>query len=258
MKQLFKNIIKPLLRKAGYEIKKIDGYFTSDPFDVKKTLISQEDKIIIFDVGANRGQTTQIYLEAFPKSTVYCFEPFEEVFNFLKNKFSNNKNVFLLPYAITNKSGFQNFYINENDETNSLLPRIKEGRRYYSKKAGPKTEIKVQTITIDDFVINNKIPKIDILKLDIQGGELLALEGATNTLRDGKISLIYTEVFFVPHYENSPLFNHICNFLERFGYSLFNIYNLQRAKNGQLRYGDALFVSESLRKNVIDSFPEEP
>ena len=60
------------------------------------------------------------------------------------------------------------------------------------------------------------------------------------------------------HYENAPLFHDISSFLSKYGYSLFDIYDLYRAKNGQIRYGDALFVSESVRSGVIDKYPDEP
>ena len=63
---------------------------------------------------------------------------------------------------------------------------------------------------------------------------------------------------FVSHYENNPLFYKIWDFLESYQYTLFDIYNLCRAKNGQLRFGDALFVHPQVRSNFIDRFNEEP
>ena len=85
-----------------------------------------------------------------------------------------------------------------------------------------------------------------------------ALLGAEKLLEKEVVSLIYTEIMFVPHYEGGALFHEISSFLSGFEYSLFDIYKLFRAKNGQLRYGDALFVSSNIRSNVIDRFPDEP
>lgn len=89
--------------------------------------------------------------------------------------------------------------------------------------------------------------------MDIQGGELMALQRATEMLQQGRIDLIYTEVIFVPHYEGAPMFYELCSYLSKWNYTLYNIYNLVIARNRQLRFGDAIFVSPHIRKDVIDS-----
>ena len=116
----------------------------------------------------------------------------------------------------------------------------------------PKGTLEVATISLDSFVGAQQLGAVDILKFDIQGGELMALQGATGLLRSGKTALIYTEVFFVPHYEGAPVFHDISALLAGFGYSLFDLYDLHRAGNGQIRYADALFVSSAIRQGVID------
>ena len=50
----------------------------------------------------------------------------------------------------------------------------------------------------------NKIESVDILKLDLQGGELDALDGASKSLKEGKIKCILCEVMFECHYYNQP------------------------------------------------------
>jgi hypothetical protein len=160
--------------------------------------------------------------------------------------------------AVTNENGNKTFYLNDADATHSLLPRSVSGRRYYPRSAGPKGNIEVQTTTLDEFVAVHRISATDILKFDIQGGELMAMHGAQALLQSGQVALIYTEAFFIPHYEGAPLFYEVWSFLAGFGYSPFGMYKIHRATNGQIRYGDVLFVSESMRKDVINKFPEEP
>lgn len=53
------------------------------------------------------------------------------------------------------------------------------------------------------------------------------------------------------------MFHQLWGFLEPFGFSVFDLYDLQRARNGQLRYGDVLFVSEEVRAKCLDTRPEE-
>ena len=163
-----------------------------------------------------------------------------------------------MPKAIAQEKGVATFYVNEKDATNSLLPRPSSDRRYYPKSAGPKETIEIEVISLDEFLRASNIETIDILKFDIQGGELNALHGAEALLGTGRTSLIYTEIMFIPHYEGAPLFHEIWSFLAKFSYSLFDIYNLRKATNGQIRHGDALFVSESVRNKVINKYPEEP
>jgi len=144
------------------------------------------------------------------------------------------------------------------EATNSLLPRPRTARRYYPKSAGPKSIIKVEVTTIDEFVDSEGSDSIDVLKLDIQGGELMAFQGAAKALRENHVRLIFTETMFVPHYEGNPLFYELWAFLADFGYTLLDFYRLKKAANGQLRFGDALFINRELRDVVVDKSPAEP
>lgn len=261
-----KRLVKATLSGLGYELRKkvlpnaVDVSDSSDPFLVQRRLMSALNKtnITIFDVGANRGETTKKYCVEFPTADIYCFEPFPESIAELQRQFSDDPRIHIVQKAVAHKKDTATFYVNERDVTNSLLPRPAHGRRYYPKSAGPKKTINVEAIDLDDFLRSNDISTIDILKMDIQGGELNALYGAEHILRTGKTSLIFTEVMFIAHYERAPLFYEVWSYLSRFGYSLFHIYDVHKATNGQIRFGDALFVSESVRNNVVDKYPEEP
>jgi FkbM family methyltransferase len=149
--------------------------------------------------------------------------------------------------AISNKCGKQRFYVNRDSTTNSLLPIAEKVNRWVKPDAIRNiSEIDVSVTTIDDFCIEKSIDRIDILKLDIQGGELMALEGAKRKLTDGSILLVYTEMLFVPIYKEEALFTDICSALAAHNYMLFNMYRFHHAKTGQLKWGDALFVSPRL------------
>ena len=252
-----KKIAKSLIRQLGYDVCNVDSKLKAS-FEAQHSLITSMgiNRPIIFDVGAHRGKITTKYRQLFPNSIIYCFEPFPDSFEVLKNRFSCDSKIKLIPAAVSEVSGQRKFFVNYRSATNSLLPRPFTLRKYYPEDAGPKTEIQVPVLSIDDFVSTKKIKKIDVLKLDIQGGELMALKGAIQTLKKGNASLVYLEIMFVPHYENMPLFYELWNFLETHQYTLFDIYNLKRAKNGQLRQGDALFVSRQVRLNIVDQLEE--
>ena len=81
--------------------------------------------------------------------------------------------------------GTADFYLHAygSNVWNSLLPKV-------SGSIVPEdvSAVKVPTITIDLFCERHNIKTIDLLKLDIQGGELLALKGAVNMLQKGGIN----------------------------------------------------------------------
>ncbi len=260
-----KSAIKAICSCFGYEMRKAKRSgeslsFPEDSFAAQRILLQRAgiERPVIFDLGAHQGQTTARYAEIFPGGTFYCFEPFPNSFEELRKKFAADDRVKLMNLAVGKASGKSDFFVNAASATNSLLPRPKEARRYYPQRAVPKTKIEVMTTSIDDFVRAEEIERIDLLKLDIQGGELLAFQGSINTLQRLRIPILFTETMFVPHYERQPLFHEIWAFLGRYGYSLFDLYHLRKAKNGQLRFADALFVHESLRRNIVDGFEAEP
>jgi len=213
---------------------------------------------IILDIGANRGQTASKYRSIFPSAYIHCFEPSPDAYKILSNNVSKDPKISVYQLGISDTSGRRKFFVNNFDDTNSLLPRPKSSRRYYPSFAGPKTEIDIDVTSIDQFLKLSGIQQVHIIKLDIQGGELMALHGAEQLLQRGDVPIIYTEIMFVPHYEDCALFFELCRYLSNFSYTLYDVYNLKRAGNGQLRYGDAIFVSDELRKEAIDTGAEEP
>lgn len=80
----------------------------------------------------------------------------------------------------------------------------------------------------------------------LRGGELKALKGATDLLKRGAIAAIYSEILFQPHFQDGTNYSQLLHFLDAFNFSLYNLYNLKRGKNGRLRRGDALFIHSCL------------
>lgn len=95
-------------------------------------------------------------------------------------------------------------------------------------------EIQCETITIDAILKENNI-KFDLLNMDLQGAEMIALEGCTNL----DFKYIYTEVSFEELYKNCVMFEEIKTYLENKGYSLIEVFKPHHS------WGDALFKKES-------------
>lgn len=107
---------------------------------------------------------------------IYAFEPIEWMSKKASDSLSSYKNISILNYGLADKPG--------------TVPFVEA--RYSSRRAndGDSVTIDAKMISIDQFVEDNGLKKVDCIKLDIEGGELLALEGSVQTIRKFKPKLI--------------------------------------------------------------------
>ncbi len=245
MKNLINKLLKPFnaeIHGKGYIQSLQKGEFRKDAFDCQAEILQSSKVTHIFDIGANRGQVTELYLNKFPKATIHAFEPFDESFNYLQNRFKDNKRVVLNKLAVSNSNEPLSFFVNENVDTNSLLNSNETGLSS-DKQVKNKETIIVNCVTLNDYVKNNNIDCIDILKMDIQGGEYNALLGANYLLQNKLIKLIYTEAFFVEQYKEVPLFYDIAKLLLQHNYPLHDIFNPYYGDN-KMAWCDAIFIAK--------------
>jgi FkbM family methyltransferase len=243
-----KTNIKKMLKVIGINISYLN---LPKAFKDQKKYINKNISPVIFDVGANKGQTYLRYRTLFPVAQIYLFEPFNDPYQALLKEIKNDKLAYPEQTAVSSDIGERVFYLNSLDYTNSLLEPISIDERKtheHDSILQRRGEIKVKTDTIDAFLSKLKIKNLDILKMDIQGGELEALKGAREALASGIINLIYCEVSFIREYKDQPLFSDISIFLNGFGYELAGIYDEGRDSAGQLLQADAIFLCPRVKK----------
>jgi FkbM family methyltransferase len=233
-------------RSLGYDFSRYKP-LRSDPFVAQASLCPKAQ--IVFDIGGFVGDVAAKYAKMYPGATIISCEPFEESFRQLSETARREQGAKILPIqtAVGAVVGEVEFHINARAETNSLLPRS-TGPRYFAANAGPVTTMRVRQTTVDILAAEHGPP--NILKIDTQGADLLVIAGAVETLTTSPPELILCEVNFVPHYEGSALFGDVLAALGKYGYSLFGLYELCHATNGQLRFGDALFTSRHCRARL--------
>jgi len=103
--------------------------------------------------------------------------------------------------------------------------------------------ISVPVVSLDEYTTAHQISRIDILKMDIQGAELLALKGGKHLLESRSIGVIYLGVSFISMYDRAPLFSAIDQYLNQVGYAFHGVYNLAYGENARVLYGDAIYVA---------------
>jgi FkbM family methyltransferase len=239
----------------GFLRKRKSKILKEDAFQAQKYFFDNDTGLVIFDVGAYIGEVTATYKSIFPNATIYCFEPFWDSFQKLK-KLCTDSSIAAYQIAMSDKQGTAVLNINMDLSCNSLFPRPDDGFRYYAKDSQNTRQIEVDTTTLDNFCEKTKISTIDILKIDVEGAETKVLKGASGLLSNQAIKLIYTEVMFIAHYRQGCLFHDVAAFLSNYNYSLFNLYNLKRASNGQLRWGNAIFINPQMR-SMIETSPRQ-
>lgn len=243
MKKIINKLLNPFnveLHGKGYLKALSKGDYDKDEFQFMVDYCRPDSVKVIFDVGANFGSITNRFLTDYPNAEIHIFEPLEECHKELVLKYGSNPRVTINQIAISNYSGVADFNVNNNLDTSSLLKSKKIGLNS-DVSVMNKTSIEVETTSIMEYCLNNQIDSIDILKFDIQGGELIGLLGAETLLRSKKIGLIYLESYFQQQYEDQPLFYHIGEHLFKYEYYLQDLYSKIYGKDS-LVWCDAIFL----------------
>ncbi|MDP4252080.1 MAG: FkbM family methyltransferase [Bacteroidota bacterium] len=240
-----KGLIKNILDSLGYSVLKkstLQQYKRKlDPYKVQEDLMADKKDLCIFDVGAHYGETAIKYKNVFPNANIYSFEPFvTSAQAFLENT-KEYSQIKLFKHAFSDKVGESEFYINSSDATNSLLASTITNSWVDNATKNSNIE-KVKIDTIDNFCEKENINRVDILKLDVQGGEMLVLKGADRMLSSAKVKMIFTEVEFIEIYKNQPLFHDITAYLTRYNYKLFGLFDTHWLENGQIAWCDAVYI----------------
>lgn len=241
-----KNFIKKAFNLLGLEIRKTTF---SNALKAQQRLVNDNHaKLIIFDVGAYDGSTAYHYRQAFPQAAIHSFEPFPAAFSTLGSYAAKDGAIHAHNIGLSDSSGKATFYTNSFAPTNSLLKTHPDGEATWGNTNVliPKEEIEVNITTLDAFVAQEKIDCIDILKIDVQGAEHKVISGASETLKQGKVGMIYTEIITMPTYQNQKSMEEVIAQLKEYGFELFNLYNYSRTDYGQLRQVDALFVNTKM------------
>lgn len=247
MKTLLKEMIKTMALRCGYRISKASSIFFDDPFKDMAKLCRGIPEPVIFDVGAHKGETSKVLRKAFPRAVIHSFEPFPDSYAALKENLKDDPKIKTFNYGLSNQNNQATFHANAGPYTNSLLKTDKLAKVVWESDITETVqEVTCDFKTLDAHMESHSIPKLHVLKLDVQGAEHLVLEGARDSIAKGKIEMIYTEIILQPTYEQQLRFDQFLEKMFSHGFSLHNIYNLNHTKKGLLRQIDALFTRNTV------------
>jgi FkbM family methyltransferase len=203
------------------------------------------DNPIVVEAGAFNGSDTLKIAALWPQATIHAFEPVPEIFQRLEANTQHLAQVNRYQMALSDHDGTALFYVSEKPGKPGVasqagsLHKPKE-RLQLSPILFPRT-IEVTTISLNSWIDQYHITRIDLLWLDMQGHELAVLQAAREKL--DHVRVIYTEVGFVQAYEGQQTCDQVCAWLEAHGFVLVG----QDFKNQHdWFFGNLLFVNKRI------------
>lgn len=177
-----------------------------------------EPGMTFVDLGANIGYFTLLGARAVaPNGKVYSFEPIPSTFRFLeKNVAANNlgRIVTAVENAVSNTHQFVRFSF---DESNSVSASIQTG------VSQPETNLEIEAVSLDEFFSSLGWPDVHLVKMDIEGAELAAMEGMRElSERNPQLKLIF-EFLYQNLVQNDIQPEHLFNTLRDLGFNRFRV-----------------------------------
>jgi FkbM family methyltransferase len=209
----------------------------------------------IIEIGSRDCEETLIFNDFFPKAHIYAFECNPDTLPICKSRVKDINSITLVEKAIVenNNEDYVTFYKIDKNATRTTWIDGNPGASSLFLASGKypiedyvQTPIIVPSISLGVFVEQNNIKNIDLLWMDIQGAELMALRGLGGFIKN--VGIIHLEVEFMEIYKNQPLFNEIKLFLNLNGFKAvdftsFNVFS-----------GDCIFVNNDIIESRLNKF----
>ena len=190
---IFKRILF-IIQRFKYPLE-IEVFITLYIFGLKqyniKNIFEVKNDAVVFDIGAFKGDTAYFFSKKCSnKARIYAFEPDENNYKILlkiKDK-----------YKLNNVIASDILFSNSETEINFLSMDLN------------RPAVKMKSKTIDKFVEENNIEKIDYIKMDVEGAEKNILEGSIKTIKKFKpslaIAIYHGGKLFMEDFYNIPIF----------------------------------------------------
>lgn len=190
---------------------------TECAYKVIKKRNKGDNNLVIFDVGANKGEWSYLISKKNINASFFLFEPQTGCHPFIIEKHIPNMRLFPLAvsslpnkkvdlFSTSNTAGLASIYVRRDTYFQSL-----EFNKFNT-----------MTTTIDKVISDNNLDFVDFIKMDIEGHELEALKGASNCLQMGKIHAIAFE-FGSGNINSRTYFHDFWDLLAPLGYQFFRI-----------------------------------
>ncbi len=190
------------------------GHFEHDVMDFIRHYL--KPGMTVFDVGANIGIYSLLSARLVcEQGFVHAFEPTPATMDRLKANLALNQFtwVFANELAVTDRAGRAKLHLYEQNAMNSLARQDWVGNAV--------GQVEIATISLDEYVRVRSIPRVHLLKIDVEGAELFVFKGARNLLSSLNPPVVLCEFADKTARGFGYEANAIRDFLEEFGFRFF-------------------------------------
>ena len=234
--------IRRVLRHFRARIQSVAGY--SDPFYGLARIASFAHARLFLDIGCHHGDTLLRFIESGITCPVAAFDPFADNLDRARKLLRQFPQITFYEIALSDRNGTAEFYLNQNEQTSSLLPNDTGNLASFAADTAPLGSCEVKTQTLDTWAAENRATTPCIIKCDTQGAEGLVIRGGTSFIRD-HCAAFYGEVMLGDMYRGQSSFADIRLLLEKdCGLVLKNIYPCLHDSAGRAVQMDALWVKQ--------------
>lgn len=147
---------------------------------------------VFVDVGANVGLMSLQIKEQVPHAEIHLFEADPEIFACVKKNMEMNSlsQIFLNHLAVSSVSGQTLNFVRSPNSIESGWGRLENE----TNKTGQSQRVSVRTISIDQYLRDHQLDKVDVLKIDVEGAEESVLRGCAESFKGKKIKSIICEM----------------------------------------------------------------
>ncbi len=208
-----------------------------------------EDGFHVFDIGANVGWYSLIFSRKFKNLMISAFEPIPATYNLLKRHISINQASGITPYpfGFSDQEADLEFYFYPEGPVNASLANLNNHQNTQ--------KIRCHVKRMDQFVEETNA-KIDFIKCDVEGAELLVFKGGIKSISEQK-PIIFTEMLrkWSAKFNYHP--NEIIALFETIGYDCFVINGTKLARIGSINddtiQTNFVFLHVEKHKDLIHS-----
>jgi FkbM family methyltransferase len=181
---------------------------------------------VFFDIGSNIGLfSLHASVIVGESGKIIAFEPTPDSFKKLVEniELNNIKNILPVNIGLSDKKGFLELNISGNgyDAWNSFANL---NDNYYIEKRA------VEVLTLDDFIAQNNISKINLIKLDVEGWELFVIRGGENYIKNAKDLVLLIEFTEENAFAAGYYVHEIYDLLKSWGYEWYSFTNSKLIK----------------------------
>ena len=183
---------------------------------------------VIFDIGSRDCQQSIEFYKTFPNAKIYAFECNPNTLDLCeKNIIPYQDRITLIKGAVCDYDGSITFYPINQEKTKTTWKDGNPGASSLFKSNGEYTietyvqdEITTNCHRLDTIMNKHNIPCVDIIWMDLQGAELLALKGLGNKL--SSVEHVYTEVSHKEMYTGQIMYKELNDYMIKNNFSILN------------------------------------